>query len=172
VIAVEADVGEEWDSSIGWTAMAERAARSAVASSRHAFLGESALSVEISVKLTCDAEVQALNTAYRAKNTPTNVLSFPMVEAELIDSIGKADGGEILLGDVVLAHGVCVAEAAARSIPVERHAAHLVVHGVLHLLGYDHVETDAEAEAMEATERAALAAIGIDDPYAVTEVHG
>lgn len=172
MIAVEADVGEEWDSSIGWTALADRAARSAVASSRHAFLGESALSVEISVKLTSDSEVQALNAAYRSKNKPTNVLSFPMFEAELLDSVAQADGGEILLGDVVLAHGVCAAEAAGRGISVERHASHLVVHGVLHLLGYDHVEAEEEAEAMEKIERAALAAIGIDDPYAVTEVHG
>jgi probable rRNA maturation factor len=169
---VEADVSEEWDSSTGWTALAERAARSAVASSHHAYLDESALSVEISVKLTCDSEVQALNAAYRSKNRPTNVLSFPMFEAGLLDSVGQADHGEILLGDVVLAHGVCVAEAAERGIPVERHASHLVVHGVLHLLGYDHVGAEDEAVAMEDIERAALAAIGIDDPYAVTEIHG
>jgi probable rRNA maturation factor len=76
----------------------------------------------------------------------------------------------VLLGDVVLAHGVCAAEAADKGVAVETHAAHLIVHGTLHLLGYDHDTGEADAERMEHVEREALAAIGIADPYAVTEV--
>ena len=70
-----------------------------------------------------------------------------------------------LLGDIVLAHGICAAEAAGKAIPVADHAAHLMVHGMLHLLGYDHETSDADAEEMEAAERRALASIGIADPY-------
>jgi probable rRNA maturation factor len=170
MILVEADAGGEWDSSTDWQALAERAVRSAVASSDRAALAGSALVVEVSVKLTDDDEVKALNAAYRGKDKPTNVLSFPMIEPELLDEIARADGGEVLLGDIVLAHGVCAAEAAEKDVAVETHATHLVVHGTLHLLGYDHETGDDEAEAMEAVERAALASLGIPDPYAVTEV--
>ena len=167
MIHVEADAGEEWDSRIGWADLAREAAGSAVRHSDHAALIDSSLDVEISVKFTSDAEVQALNAAYRSKDKPTNVLSFPMVDAELLESM--RGGGEVLLGDIVLAHGVCASEAAEKKVAMETHASHLVVHGTLHLLGYDHEEGDEDAEAMEEVERRALAAIGISDPYAVTE---
>ena len=170
MIVVEADASEEWDSSTDWGALAEQAVRAAAASSRFGALTGSALSVEVSVKFTDDAEVKALNAAYRNKDRPTNVLSFPMFEAELLEPLVEADGGEILLGDVVLAHGVCAAEAEEKGVAVAIHAAHLVVHGTLHLLGYDHETGEDDAEAMETVERDALAAIGIADPYAVTEV--
>lgn len=170
MIQVEADAGEEWDSRIGWADLAREAAGSAVRHSDFKALMDSALLVEISVKFASDAEVRALNAGYRNKDKATNVLSFPMVEPDLLQSISAADGGEVLLGDIILAHGVCASEAAEKQVPVETHASHLVVHGALHLLGYDHEEGDAEAEAMEAVEREALAAIGISDPYAVTEV--
>ena len=170
MILVEADAGEEWDSRTDWSALAERAVRSAVNSSRHAALANSKLAVEVSVRFTDDDEVKALNAGYRGKDKPTNVLSFPMIEGDLLHSIGTAETGEVLLGDIVLAHGVCTGEAADKEIPVEAHAAHLVVHGALHLLGYDHETGDEDAEAMEAVERRALAAIGIGDPYANAEV--
>lgn len=170
MISIEAEAGEEWGSSRDWSALAADAARAAVAASRAKALLDGALRVEISVKLTSDAEVQALNTAYRNKDKPTNVLSFPMLDASLLESLHRADSGEILLGDVILAHGICIAEAAEKDIEVETHAAHLIVHGVLHLLGYDHDTGDEAAELMERTEREALAAIGIADPYAITEV--
>ena len=121
--------------------------------------------VEVSVKFTSDAEVRALNAAWRGKDKPTNVLSFPMVEEEDLDA-----PSETLLGDVVLAQGVCAAEAEDRKVAAESHAAHLVVHGTLHLLGYDHETSEADAEQMEEIERRALASIGIADPYQVTEV--
>ena len=114
--------------------------------------------------------MEALNAAYRGKNKPTNVLSFPMFEAELLEPLATADGGEVLLGDVVLAKGVCETEAADKGVPVEEHAAHLVVHGTLHLLGYDHETSDEDADSMEDVERKALAALGLADPYADKEV--
>jgi probable rRNA maturation factor len=169
VILVEADVSEEWDSSTGWRALAERAVRAAVAASAHGALIDARLAVEVSVKFTGDDEVQGLNSSYRGKDKPTNVLSFPMFEAALLPSLAQTDGGEVLLGDLALAHGVCEREAAEKGIAVADHAAHLVVHGTLHLLGYDHEEGDEAAEAMESLERTALAGLGIADPY---RVHG
>ncbi|HWH16980.1 MAG TPA: rRNA maturation RNase YbeY [Allosphingosinicella sp.] len=170
MIEVEADAGEEWDSSINWQDLAREAVLSAVRCSDFADLTESGLGVEVSVKFATDSEVRALNAAYRNQDKPTNVLSFPMIEPELLDSVAKADGGEVLLGDIVLAQGVCAAEAAEKGVSVETHASHLVVHGTLHLLGYDHEQGEEAADIMEAVEREALAAIGISDPYAVTEV--
>ena len=159
MIDVEADIGEEWDSRTDWLALAKSAVHSAVRHSRHSGLSDS----EVSVKFTCDDEVRTLNAAWRGKDRPTNVLSFPMAdEAELASAQ--------LLGDIVLASGVCAAEAADKGVTIETHAAHLVVHGTLHLLGYDHETSDADAEEMEEVERQALAAMGIADPYHVTEV--
>jgi probable rRNA maturation factor len=163
MIRVESDASGDWDSSTAWADTAADAVPAAIAASRHAGLIESGLCVEISVKFTDDNEVRALNAGYRGKDKPTNVLSFPMFEADLLDSLVMADGGEVLLGDIVLAAGVCEAE--EKHIPVRDHAAHLVVHGTLHLLGYDHELGEAEAETMETVERAALAALGIADPY-------
>ena len=170
MILVEADTGEEWDSSSDWSALAERSVRAAVAAGDSASLIDAPLSVEVSVKFTSDAEVQALNAAWRGKDKPTNVLSFPMVEPELLDRIARGGAGELLLGDIVLAHGVCLREATEKGVSVSAHAAHLLVHGTLHLLGHDHETGDEDAEAMEAIERAALGSLGIADPYAITEV--
>lgn len=170
MITVEADAGEDWDSRIGWEKLAERAVLAAVAESGHATLAKNKIAAEVSVKFTNDDEVKALNAAYRGKDKPTNVLSFPMLDDDLLASVNAADGGAVLLGDIVLAHGVCVAEAADKGVAVETHATHLVVHGMLHLLGYDHETSENDAEAMEAVERVALATIGISDPYAVKEV--
>ena len=171
MILVESDAEGDWGESSDWEELADRSARAAVAASRFEGLADAGLEIEISVKFTSDAEVRALNGAYRNKDKATNVLSFPMIDASLLSSLMDVDGGQALLGDVVLAHGVCAREAEERGIPVDRHASHLIVHGVLHLLGYDHEQGDEDAELMEATERQALAAIGISDPYAITEVH-
>ena len=159
MIGVETDVSGEWDSRTDWEALARRAVHAAVAQSRHARLCDN----EISVKFTSDDEVRALNAAWRGKDKPTNVLSFPMAaESELANAP--------LLGDIVLAHGVCAKEAAAKAVAIATHAAHLVVHGTLHLLGYDHETSAGEAGEMEEVERRALASIGIADPYHVSEV--
>ena len=152
-----------------WDALARRAATAAIERTPHGELLATTAAVEISVRLTADDEVRQLNHQYRQKDKPTNVLSFPMVQPDLLDTVSQnSDDGELLLGDIVLAHGVCVAEAAERGIAVEDHATHLLVHGTLHLLGYDHLVDD-EAEAMEEIERDALAALGIGDPYLIRE---
>lgn len=152
-----------------WETIALAAVRAAVARTPHGALVTTPATVEISVRLTSDDEVQQLNRQYRQKDKPTNVLSFPMVQPDLLDTVSaNSDDGELLLGDIVLAHGVCAREAAERGVSVEDHAAHLIVHGTLHLLGYDH-QTDAEGDAMEAIERDALADLGLADPYAITE---
>jgi probable rRNA maturation factor len=168
VIIVETDVSEEWDSSTDWPQLARKAVEVAVAASRQSDLHDAPIGVEVSVKLSDDEEVRALNASYRGKDKPTNVLSFPMVEAERLGSLGASDGGELLLGDIVLAHGVCAREAEEKGVGFCAHAFHLVVHGTLHLLGYDHEEGDVAAREMEEIERRALAAVGIADPY---EVH-
>ncbi len=152
-----------------WDALAERAARAAIDRTPQGELLTALATVEISLRLTSDEEVHILNRQYRQKDKPTNVLSFPMVQPDLIETVTQnSDDGEVLLGDIVLAHGVCAGEAADRGISVEAHATHLIVHGVLHLLGYDHM-TDHEAEGMEAIETDALAALGIADPYLIDE---
>ena len=143
-VAIEADA--EWDSSTDWAALARKAAESAIAESAFPQLATGSRPVEISVRLTSDDEVRALNEQWRGKDRPTNVLSFPMAEPAELQS---DDDRELMLGDVVLAHGICTAEAAAKAIPVEEHAAHLLVHGTLHLLGDDH-QDDESAAAMEA----------------------
>ena len=152
-----------------WDALADRAARAAIDRTPHGELLTIPAAVEISLRLTSDDEVHTLNHQYRHKDKPTNVLSFPMVQTDLLETVTQnSDDGEVLLGDIVLAHGVCAGEAEERDIAVADHAAHLIVHGVLHLLGYDHMD-DAEAEAMEDMERAALASLGLHDPYPVRE---
>jgi probable rRNA maturation factor len=152
-----------------WEALADRAARAAVDLTPYGELLTAPVTVEISVRLTSDDEVHTLNRQYRDKDKPTNVLSFPMVQPDLLDTVTQnSDDGEVLLGDIVLAHGVCAGEAAERGITVETHATHLIVHGVLHLLGYDHID-DHDADAMERLEIQALASLGIADPYLIDE---
>jgi probable rRNA maturation factor len=152
-----------------WEAIARRAAEAAIGRTPQGPLLTTEALVEISVRLTTDDEVHALNKQYRGKDKSTNVLSFPMVQSDLLDTVSQnSDDGELLLGDIVLAHGVCAAEAAERGISTADHATHLLVHGTLHLLGYDHM-TDDEAESMEEIERQALASLGIADPYLIRE---
>jgi probable rRNA maturation factor len=154
---------------LDWDALALRAATAAIRQSPYLEWLDHAAEIEIAVRLTSDDEVRTLNHQYRHKDKPTNVLSFPMVQPDLLETVTQnSDDGEVILGDIVLAHGVCVAEALERQVSVEDHAAHLIVHGTLHLLGYDH-QGDAEAEAMEEMERAALRELGLHDPYPVRE---
>ena len=160
-IDIEADA--EWDSSIDWTLLVRRAAESAVAESAFPQLAAGARPVELSVRLTGDEQVRALNAEWRGKDKPTNVLSFPLAEADDLGS-SEGEGPELMLGDIVLARGVCEREAAEKAIPVETHATHLLVHGTLHLLGYDH-DDEEEAADMEGREVRALARLGIADPY-------
>jgi probable rRNA maturation factor len=160
-IAIEAD--EEWDSSRSWDLLVRRAAEAAIAESAFPQLATTQRPVEISVLLTGDDQVRELNAEYRGKRKPTNVLSFPMVD---VDDLLKANvaGPELLLGDIIVARGVCEAEAADKGVSVEQHATHLIVHGTLHLLGYDH-QDDVDAADMEAREVRALSRLGISNPY-------
>lgn len=160
-IAIDSD--GEWDSSTGWGEIARAAATAAIAESAFPQLGRGERAVELSIRLTSDAEVHALNAQWRGKDNPTNVLSFPMTAAA---ELAKAapEGPELMLGDIILARGVCVEEAAEKAIPLDQHAAHLMVHGTLHLLGYDHMDEQSATD-MEAREVRALARLGIADPY-------
>ena len=169
MIDVAVQVAGPWDEGTYWEALARRAVEAAFAKSEQGELARVPTRIEMSVRLADDAEVQGLNRQYRGKDQPTNVLSFPMVQPDLLDTVTlNSDDGEVLLGDVILAHATCAREAAEKGADVATHATHLIVHGTLHLLGHDH-DDDAQAEAMEGIERAALATLGISDPYAVSE---
>jgi probable rRNA maturation factor len=160
---IDIDADPEWDSKSGWESLVRSAAEAAIAESAFPQLVDSARATELSVRLTGDDQVRALNSQWRGKDKPTNVLSFPQADADDLQSVA-ADGPELMLGDLVLARETCVAEASEKSIPLEDHAAHLIVHGTLHLLGYDH-QDDTAAEEMESREVRALARLGIADPY-------
>jgi probable rRNA maturation factor len=155
---------DSWPPAPDWSALAERASAAALARSRFASLATSENFVEVAVRLASDQAVKVLNRDHRGKDKPTNVLSFPMFEPEEMNGLAMSPIPEILLGDIVLARGVCETEANEKGITVEAHVSHLVVHGLLHLLGYDHLE-EGEAEAMEAIERLALSDLGYADPY-------
>ena len=135
-------------------------AQAGAALARHAE-GEGLIGRQASVVLADDAMVQRLNATYRGKDTPTNVLSFPFEPPPGM----PASEADYDLGDIILAAETLRAEAVDLGIPPAHHLQHLVVHGLLHLLGFDHLE-DAEAEEMEAIETAVLAGLGIADPYA------
>jgi probable rRNA maturation factor len=156
-------INEGWNAAVDWEIVSETALAGAIASTPYAHFASIPVSVEISIRLTSDAEVQSLNAAYRDKDKPTNVLSFPMFDVEDLDRIASLPG-EVMLGDIVLAQGVCTTEAADKGITVQAHATHLIVHGLLHLLGYDHMG-DEEALEMETIERRVLAQLGLHDPY-------
>jgi probable rRNA maturation factor len=112
---------------------------------------------ELSILLTDDAEQRELNGQWRGKDTATNVLSFPQIEP-----FGPVTG---LLGDITLARETLIREAKEQGVTFEAHFTHLVVHGFLHILGYDHL-TDEEALHMEGLETQILASLGVENPYA------
>lgn len=150
---------EDWPSG-DWEALAERAAR--VAGEGEPLLANPRLIA--SLLFTTDAEVHALNREWRQRDKPTNVLSFPMLEREELEGLAP-DGPPEMLGDIALAHETCAREASEKGVTLEAHATHLIVHGLLHLAGHDHVDSDEQAEAMEALETRILAKLGIADPY-------
>ncbi len=157
---LECAVEAPWPIPLDWEELATRAAAALAQFAPE--LANPRLSV--SILFADDAEVQALNREWRGKDKPTNVLSFPMLErAELIAL--SSDGPPELLGDIALALETCTREAAEKGISLEAHAAHLIIHGLLHLAGHDHETTQQDAAAMEALEIKALACMGLADPY-------
>lgn len=121
--------------------------------------------VELSIVLADNDQVQELNRDYREQDKPTNVLSFPALACEYPGKL-ILEPGPLHLGDIILAFGIVEAEAKALDMAFENHFIHLMVHGVLHLLGFDHIEDD-EAEEMEALEIAILKDFGIANPYEI-----
>jgi probable rRNA maturation factor len=146
-VNIEVEVDDD-----GWTAAAPDAEALAVRAAQAALAGAERQG-EVAVLLTSDDVLAELNGRFRGKAGPTNVLSFPAPEAVRPH-----------LGDIAVACGVCRREAAEQGKRLEHHLMHLVAHGVLHLVGYDH-ENDSEAEVMEALERRVLAGLGAPDPY-------
>ncbi len=129
---------------------------------------------ELYARFTDNAEMQQLNKGFRGKDKPTNILSFPGVEPDQVIAMMQEaafDGPPVILGDLVLAVPVVISEAGDQKKPVIHHLSHLIVHGLLHLLGYDHIEDD-EAEVMEAKEREILADFDISDPYLTERADG
>jgi probable rRNA maturation factor len=116
------------------------------------------------IALSSDAHVASLNATFRGKDKPTNVLSFPANAASVTISPSAA-GEPIFIGDVILALETITTEAAELAIPLSHHLQHLTIHGLLHLMGYDH-ETEPDAVEMETLETAILVSIAIPDPYA------
>ncbi len=166
MLTVDTDIAAgDWGAATDWPALATAACAAALAQSTHAHLDHASFAVEVAVRLSDDADVRTLNVQYRHQDKPTNVLSFPMVAPDLLDGLANSDDGEVLLGDIILAHETCAAEASAKGIALADHARHLIAHGMLHLLGLDHGDDTAAAH-MEGLETAALATLGLADPYA------
>lgn len=157
-------LNQGWDDGTDWAAIAQKAAARTLALSPYAALGAADVAIEVAIRLADDAEVQTLNRDYRGKDTPTNVLSFPMFDPDEIAGLANGPYPELLLGDIVLARETCAREAHTKGMSVQAHATHLIVHGILHLLGFDHI-SDADAEDMEGLERLIMADLGHDDPY-------
>ena len=152
-IDVKVEAGE-WPAKRALSALARKAVTAALAEA-----GADGGPSELSIVFTDDASIRTLNAGWRGKDKPTNVLSFPAFPTKPGDRLPP------MLGDVVLAAGTVAREAELEEKPFDHHLLHLMIHGTLHLLGYDH-ETEADAEIMEALERRALARLAIPDPYA------
>jgi probable rRNA maturation factor len=153
---VEAVVEDPRWEAAGIAAVAERAARAALAGA-----GRDPDRHEVALLLCDDTRIAALNADFRGKAAPTNVLSWPAFEG----AAPAPEAEPLFLGDLALGYETCAREAAEAGIALADHAAHLVVHGMLHLLGHDHAD-EAEAGAMEALETRVLVGLGIADPYA------
>jgi len=151
---------DRWEA-VGLAALAERGVAAALA---HQGLAPG--NWEVSVLACGDARIAALNDDFRGKAQATNVLSWPSAERGPAESGARPDSpvGDPELGDIAIAWETCAREAAQAGRPLADHATHLIVHGTLHLLGYDHVR-EADGDLMEAAETAILAGLGLPDPY-------
>lgn len=151
-----------------WVALDLEALAGRAAEATLAHLGLDPEAWEISLLGCDDARIAVLNGEFRDKPTPTNVLSWPSEERAAEGDGDVPDppeaGFDPELGDIAIAYETCAREAAEAGKPVVDHVTHLIVHGVLHLLGYDHIR-DQDATLMEATEVGILGKLGLDDPY-------
>lgn len=152
-VSIESGV---WDDEAAMTGLARKAIDAAV---DHLGRPMPKAGSEVSLLFTDDAAIQLLNNDWRGKDKPTNVLSFPAFPPSRTGQL------PLMLGDIILASETVSREAQEEAKPLENHIIHLIVHGFLHLAGYDH-ETDEDAEEMEGLEREILAALAIPDPYA------
>jgi probable rRNA maturation factor len=155
--------GGDWPAAEALEALVARAGRALAAAPE--LTGLLRRPASACIAFATDADVRILNAQFRGKDKPTNVLSFP-ARAPPQDVLGRHE--PLSLGDVVLAAETVAAEARDLGIPASHHVQHLVVHGVLHLLGHDH-ESDADADRMEALETRILAVLGVPDPYRSNE---
>ncbi len=121
-----------------------------------------------SLLFTDDTRIHELNREWRQRDKATNVLSFPMLERSDLVHLDPDEGPPEMLGDIALAYQTCLREAGEKNFALHTHAAHLILHGFLHLAGHDHEVSDEDAEKMEALEVKALALLGIDNPYSET----
>ncbi|MBB2971932.1 rRNA maturation RNase YbeY [Mesorhizobium sp. RMAD-H1] len=153
---------EGWPDEAALRRLAERAVSAAWQELGFGSLENAEVETELSIVFTDDASIRQLNAEWRGKDKPTNVLSFPAFPVKA----GECPGP--MLGDIVIARETVEREAALEMKPFDHHLTHLMVHGFLHLLGYDH-EDDEEAEEMEGWERRILVALAIPNPYAVSQ---
>jgi probable rRNA maturation factor len=159
-LQLEIDIEAPWPVQPDWADLAERAAE-ATAQIAPELANQRLIA---SLLFTSDAEVHVLNREWRAKDKPTNVLSFPMLDRAGLLALAP-DGPPEMLGDIALAQETCAREAADKGVALADHAAHLIVHGLLHLAGHDHAISAKDAAIMEYLEIKALALMGVADPY-------
>lgn len=173
MIDIDISIDPIWGDADDLEERARQAVSAAIATSPYAAWPDAAATIGISVHFGTDENVHTLNRDYRDTDRPTNVLSFPMVQSDLLPTLtagvdvaasDMATGREILLGDIILAQQTCAREAREKGVSIADHATHLVVHGLYHLVGFDHQDEDS-ATAMEHLEVKALAKIGLSDPY-------
>ncbi len=157
---LDIDIESPWPPETDWEELAIKAV--AAAATVAPALGNQRLIT--SVLFSDDEELHTLNRDWRGKDKPTNVLSFPMLEDDELAAL-DFDGPPVMLGDIALSFDTCAREAGEKSVPLQDHASHLVIHGLLHLAGFDHEKGEAEAEEMESLEIKALAGLGIGNPY-------
>ena len=163
VIALSLEAPESWplpEAKLRTIVERAVAAALAVAAADGAVVEKDGVPPLIDVSLVDDGTMRRVNAEWRGRDRPTNVLSFPAGDMPFVPDAPWP------LGALVLAGGVLQREAEARGVPLADHLAWMVIHGILHLLGYDHERNEAEAEHMEALERAALSRLGLPDPYA------
>lgn len=154
-IAITSDA---WGAKPKWSRLIEQAVAAAIAAARMRVPPD----CELSILLTDDEAVRALNARWRGIDKPTNVLSFPASDRS---DIGPNSPAHAMLGDIALGRETIEREAAIAAKPFDHHLQHLVIHGFLHLIGYDH-QNDSDAERMEELERQALKLLAVPDPYA------